>query len=215
MFDTQINPGLYTVKALEVAHWIRQPPISRNRPPCELFSFWHLDLSLAPLETVCPSPLICEICGICGFKFGIYLYAPCGDCSGNSSAMLAAFAWQIPRSVTGIMRESVRARISASDRELKIVVASPSNVPEGKAIRFAKKVTKQVRISQGAGALLVRASGSRRARSSSIPETPIHLSLQHFESVKLSLDRTVAPRFAHCQFQPRIEGREFAQRLRC
>ena len=62
------NFGIW-VKALEVAHWMRQPPISRNRPPCELFSFWHLDLSLAPLETVCPSPLICEICGICGFKF--------------------------------------------------------------------------------------------------------------------------------------------------
>jgi len=49
----------------------------------------------------------------------------------------------------GIMRESVRARKSASDRELKIVVASPSNVPEGRAIKFAKKVTKHIRISRG------------------------------------------------------------------
>ena len=49
----------------------------------------------------------------------------------------------------GIMRESVRARNSASDRQLKIVVASPSNVPEGKAIKFAEKVTKHVRISRG------------------------------------------------------------------
>ena len=49
----------------------------------------------------------------------------------------------------GIMRESVRARKSASDRELKIVVASPSNIPEGKAIKFAKKVTKHIRISRG------------------------------------------------------------------
>src|SRR5271156_3006747 len=47
----------------------------------------------------------------------------------------------------GIMRESVRAR--KWDRELKIVVASPSNVPDGKAIKFAKKVTKHVRISRG------------------------------------------------------------------
>ena len=49
----------------------------------------------------------------------------------------------------GIMRESVRARNSASDRELKIVVASPSNVLDGKAINFAKEVTKHVRISRG------------------------------------------------------------------
>ena len=49
----------------------------------------------------------------------------------------------------GIMRESVRAGKSASDRELKIVVAGPSNVPDGKAIKFAKKVTKHVRISRG------------------------------------------------------------------
>jgi hypothetical protein len=24
-------------------------------------------------ETVCPTPQICEICGICGFKFGIWV----------------------------------------------------------------------------------------------------------------------------------------------
>ena len=49
----------------------------------------------------------------------------------------------------GIMRESVRAKESASDRDLKIVASSPSNVPEGKAIKFAKKVTKHLRISKG------------------------------------------------------------------
>lgn len=48
----------------------------------------------------------------------------------------------------GIMRESVREK-SPSDRELKVVVASPSRVSEGKAIKFAKKVTKHVRISRG------------------------------------------------------------------
>lgn len=49
----------------------------------------------------------------------------------------------------GILRESVRARKSVSDRELKIVVAGPSRVPEGKAMKFAKKVTKHIRISRG------------------------------------------------------------------
>jgi hypothetical protein len=48
----------------------------------------------------------------------------------------------------GIMRESVRER-NPSGRELKIVVASPSRITEGKAISFAKKVTKHARISRG------------------------------------------------------------------
>ena len=48
----------------------------------------------------------------------------------------------------GIMRESVREK-NPSDRELKVVVASPSRVSESKAIKFAKKVTKHVRISRG------------------------------------------------------------------
>jgi len=41
------------------------------------------------------------------------------------------------------------ARKSLSSREIKVVVASPSNVPEGKAIKFAKKVTKHIRVSRG------------------------------------------------------------------
>jgi hypothetical protein len=49
----------------------------------------------------------------------------------------------------GIVRESVREKNSLSDRELKVVVASSSHVSEGKAIKFAKKVTKHVRISRG------------------------------------------------------------------
>jgi hypothetical protein len=49
----------------------------------------------------------------------------------------------------GIMRESVREKHSLSDRELKVVVASSSHVSEGKAIKFAKKVTKHIRISRG------------------------------------------------------------------
>jgi hypothetical protein len=49
----------------------------------------------------------------------------------------------------GIMRESMIAAKSASDRELKIVVSSPSHVPDRKAINFAKKVTKHIRVSRG------------------------------------------------------------------
>jgi hypothetical protein len=49
----------------------------------------------------------------------------------------------------GILRESVRAKESLSDRELKVVVASLSHVSEGKAIKFAKKVTKHIRIGRG------------------------------------------------------------------
>jgi hypothetical protein len=48
----------------------------------------------------------------------------------------------------GIMRESVREQ-NPSDRELKVVVASPPRVAESKAIKFAKKVTRHVRTSRG------------------------------------------------------------------
>jgi hypothetical protein len=49
----------------------------------------------------------------------------------------------------GIMRESVRAKDSPEARELKVVVAGPPRVSEGKAINFAKKVTKHLRVSRG------------------------------------------------------------------
>jgi hypothetical protein len=49
----------------------------------------------------------------------------------------------------GIMRESVREK-NPSDRELRVVVASPSRVSESKVIKFAKKVTKHERISRAA-----------------------------------------------------------------
>ena len=48
-----------------------------------------------------------------------------------------------------IMRESVRAKDSPEARELKVVVAGPPRVSEGKAINFAKKVTKHLRVSRG------------------------------------------------------------------
>jgi hypothetical protein len=47
------------------------------------------------------------------------------------------------------MRESVRAKDSPEARELKVVVAGPPRVSEGKAINFAKKVTKHLRVSRG------------------------------------------------------------------
>ena len=47
------------------------------------------------------------------------------------------------------MRASMLARESLLGREIKVVVANPSNVAEGKAIKFAKKVTKHIRVSRG------------------------------------------------------------------
>jgi hypothetical protein len=49
----------------------------------------------------------------------------------------------------GIMRESVRTKDSPEAREIKVVVASPSQVSEGKAIKFAKDLTKHIRVSRG------------------------------------------------------------------
>ena len=54
----------------------------------------------------------------------------------------------VPR-FADIMCESVREKKSLSDRELKVVLASPSHVSEGKVIKFAKKVTKHTRLSRG------------------------------------------------------------------
>ena len=49
----------------------------------------------------------------------------------------------------GVMRASMITRRSLSSREIKVVVASPSNVTEGKVIKFAEKVTKHIRVSRG------------------------------------------------------------------
>jgi hypothetical protein len=46
----------------------------------------------------------------------------------------------------GIMRASMISGESLSGREIKVVVGSPSHVSEGKAISFAKKATKHIRI---------------------------------------------------------------------
>jgi len=68
--------------------------------------------------------------------------------SQNQNYSLVTLNDRVIPGFVGIMRESVRASKSPSDRELKVVVASPSNVAEGKAIKFAKKVTKHIRVSR-------------------------------------------------------------------
>jgi hypothetical protein len=46
----------------------------------------------------------------------------------------------------GITRASIMSGASPSSREIKVVIGSPSHVSEGKAISFAKKATKHIRI---------------------------------------------------------------------
>jgi hypothetical protein len=48
----------------------------------------------------------------------------------------------------GIMRASMMTGESLADRQLKVIVASPSQVSQGEAINFAKKVTKYIRVSR-------------------------------------------------------------------
>jgi hypothetical protein len=46
----------------------------------------------------------------------------------------------------GIMRASMMAGESLSSREIKVVIGSSAHVSESKAISFAKKVTKHIRV---------------------------------------------------------------------
>ncbi|MBV9875929.1 MAG: hypothetical protein JO025_14460 [Verrucomicrobia bacterium] len=48
----------------------------------------------------------------------------------------------------GIMRASMITGESLANRELKVIIASQSQVSEGKAINFAKKVTKYIRVNR-------------------------------------------------------------------
>jgi hypothetical protein len=48
----------------------------------------------------------------------------------------------------GIMRASMMTGEPLSSSQLKVIVASPSQVSQGKAINFAKKVTKYIRVSR-------------------------------------------------------------------
>jgi hypothetical protein len=48
----------------------------------------------------------------------------------------------------GIMRASMITGESLASRELKVIIASQSQVSKGKAINFAKKVTKYIRVNR-------------------------------------------------------------------
>jgi hypothetical protein len=48
----------------------------------------------------------------------------------------------------GIMRAAMITGESLANRELKVIIASQSQVSEGKAINFAKKVTKYIRVNR-------------------------------------------------------------------
>ena len=48
----------------------------------------------------------------------------------------------------GIIRASMITGESLANRELKVIIASQSQVSEGKAINFAKKVTKYIRVNR-------------------------------------------------------------------
>jgi hypothetical protein len=48
----------------------------------------------------------------------------------------------------GIMRASMMTGESLANRELKVIIASQSQVSAGKAISFAKKVTKYIRVNR-------------------------------------------------------------------
>jgi hypothetical protein len=47
------------------------------------------------------------------------------------------------------MRASLLARKSPAGREIKVVVSSPSKVSEGTVIKFARNLTKHMRVSRG------------------------------------------------------------------
>ena len=48
----------------------------------------------------------------------------------------------------GIMRASMMTGESLENRQLKVIVASPAQVSQGKAINFAKQATKYIRVSR-------------------------------------------------------------------
>jgi hypothetical protein len=69
--------------------------------------------------------------------------------SENHHYSLVALNDRLFPGFAGVMRASMIARKSLSSREIKVVVSSPSNVTGGKAIKFARKVTKHIRVSRG------------------------------------------------------------------
>jgi hypothetical protein len=61
------------------------------------------------------------------------------------------------------MRASLLARKSPDGREIKVIVASPSKVSEGTVVKFAKKLTKHMRVSRGWSAVSASVQNYLRA----------------------------------------------------
>ena len=68
--------------------------------------------------------------------------------SQNHSYRLVTLSDRVVPGFAGIMRASMMAGESLSSRQIKVLVGSPSHVSEGKAISFAKKATKHIRVSR-------------------------------------------------------------------
>ena len=69
--------------------------------------------------------------------------------SQSDSYSLVTLSDRVVPGFAGIMRASMLARQSNFPPEIKVIVGSCSRVAEGKAINFAKKVTKHMRVSRG------------------------------------------------------------------
>jgi hypothetical protein len=67
----------------------------------------------------------------------------------SDSYSLVTLSDRVVPGFAGIMRASMLASQSNFPREIKVIVGSPSHIGEGKAINFAKKVTKHLRVSRG------------------------------------------------------------------
>ena len=66
--------------------------------------------------------------------------------SQNRNYSLVTLCDRIVPGFAGIIRASMMAGESLSSREIKVVIGSPSHLSKGKAINFAKKVTKHIRV---------------------------------------------------------------------
>jgi hypothetical protein len=69
--------------------------------------------------------------------------------SPNGCYSLVTLSDHVVPGFAGIMRASMLARQSRLAGEIKVVVAGPARVAQGRAIRFAKMVTKHIRVSRG------------------------------------------------------------------
>jgi hypothetical protein len=69
--------------------------------------------------------------------------------SQSDSYSVVTLSDRVVPGFAGIMRASMLARQSNFPQEIKVIVGSPSHMGKGKAINFAKKVTKHLRASRG------------------------------------------------------------------